>query len=77
MYYVVLVFLGLGTISAPLNLISAATGSSMNASPGFSLPAWTYAVGAIVAIPTAALFVWMLVALVKRGPWGMTRVAPS
>jgi hypothetical protein len=77
MYYVVLVFLGLSTISAPLNLISAATGSSMNAAPGFSLPTWTYAVGAIVAIPTAALFVWMLVALVKRGPWGMTRVAPS
>ena len=75
MYYVVLVWLGLGTISAPLNLISAATGSS--AASGLSLPSWIYWVGTIVAIPTAALFVWMLVALVKRGPWGTTRVVPA
>jgi len=74
-YYVVLVWLGLGTITAPLNLISAATGSS--AASGISLPSWTYWVGTIVAIPTAALFVWMLVALVKRGPWGTTRVVPA
>jgi hypothetical protein len=77
MYYVVLALLALGTISAPLNLINAATGSSMNAASGFSLPAWTYSVNAIISIPTAALFVWMLVALVKRGPWGMTKTAPS
>lgn len=77
MYYVVLVWLGLGTISAPMNLVAAATGSSMNAAYGISLPSWMYWMGAVVAIPTAALFVWMLVALVKRGPWAMKKVAPA
>jgi hypothetical protein len=71
MYYVVLVWLGLGTIQAPFNLISVATGSS--GVSGVSVPSWIYWVGAIVSIPTAALFVWMLVALVKRGPWAMRK----
>ncbi|GAC1476448.1 MAG: hypothetical protein NVS9B11_08400 [Candidatus Dormibacteraceae bacterium] len=75
MYYVVLVLGGLGTLSAALNLVSAATGSPMNGASGFNTPSWLYALSAAVAIPTAALFVWMLVALMQRGPWGMTRIA--
>jgi hypothetical protein len=75
MYYVVLVWLGLGTIQEPFNLISAATGSS--GVSGVSVPSWTYWVGAVVSIPAAALFVWMLVALVKRGPWAMRKAIPA
>jgi hypothetical protein len=41
------------------------------------MPAWTYWLGLATSIPSAALFVWMLIALVKRGPWAMTRVAPA
>jgi hypothetical protein len=73
MYYVVLVLLGLGTISLPVNLISAATGSALTSAYGFGMPSWTYWISVATGIPATALFVWMLVAIVKRGPWGMVR----
>lgn len=77
MYYVVLVLLGLSTISLPANAASAAMGSSMSSLSGFTMPASVFAFGLLSSAVSAALFVWMLVALVKRGPWGMRRVAPS
>lgn len=77
MYYVVLVLLGFSTISLPLNIINIFVGPSLSASQGFSLPSWTYWISVVLSIPAAALFVWMLVALIKRGPWAMTRVAPQ
>ena len=78
MYYVVLVLLGLSTISLPANAASAAFGSSMSSVSGFSLPASTYAFSLLSSAVSAALFVWMLVALVKRGPWAMRKVgAPN
>ena len=74
-YYAVMVLLGLGAISTPLNLLQLASGTSV--SRGIALPAaltWvTVANGAI----GAALFVWMLVALLSRGPWGMRRPLPA
>jgi hypothetical protein len=73
LYYVVLVLLGLGTLSLPLNLVSAITGSSVTASSGFAMPDWLYFVSVAMSVPGAALFVWMLIAIVRRGPWGMTR----
>ncbi|MEO8743880.1 MAG: hypothetical protein ABI334_01185 [Candidatus Dormiibacterota bacterium] len=76
-YYVVLVLLGLGTISLPVNLVSAVTGSSVAAASGFSMPVWITWIGILFSIPAAALFVWMLVALVQRGPWGMKKLAPA
>ncbi len=75
-YYVVLVLLGLGAISLPLDLINAAGGSSMAAASGFSMPSWYYLVGILTAIPGTALFVWMVVALARRGPWAMSRAQP-
>ncbi len=75
-YYVVLVLLGLGAISLPLDLINAAGGSSMAAASGFSMPSWYYLVGLLTAIPGTALFVWMVVALARRGPWAMSRAHP-
>jgi hypothetical protein len=74
-YYVALIFLGFGAISLPVDLINAAGGSAVMGASGFTVPSWTYWVGVAVSIPGTALFVWMLVALVKRGPWAMRRVA--
>jgi hypothetical protein len=76
-YYVVLVLLGLSAISLPINLINAFSGSAISAASGFSLPSWTYWLGLVLAIPAAALFIWMLVALIKRGPWAMAKVSPA
>jgi hypothetical protein len=76
-FYVVLVFLGLGVISVPLDLIDALAGSSFSGVSGFSMPSWIYWIGVAESIPTTALFVWMLVAVIKRGPWAMARPAVS
>lgn len=73
MYYVVLVFMGLSTVSLPVNLVTAIAGSATSSISGFSMPGWTYWLGVVFAIPAAALFVVMLIALIKRGPWGMAR----
>lgn len=75
LYYVLLVFLGLSAIALPIDLINAAGGSALSSASGLAMPGWFYWLGVATAIPSAALFVWMLVALVRRGPWGMTRVA--
>jgi hypothetical protein len=71
MFYVVLVFLGLSAISLPFNIIGALAGStSLNP---YSLPVWVTWLSVVLAIPSTALFVWMLVAVIRRGPWAMTR----
>jgi hypothetical protein len=77
MFYVVLVLLGLGAISLPVDVVDALGGSAVSAASGFSLPAWTYWLGLASAIPSTALFIWMLIALVKRGPWAMRKVSPQ
>jgi hypothetical protein len=77
LYYAVLVLLGLGAISLPLDVVDALGGSAVSAASGFNLPSWTYWLGLASAIPSTALFVWMLVALVKRGPWAMRKVSPQ
>jgi hypothetical protein len=77
MYYAVLVLLGLGAISLPVDVVDALGGSAVSAASGFSLPAWTYWLGLVSAIPSTGLFIWMLVALVKRGPWAMRKVSPQ
>lgn len=77
MYYVVLVLLGFSTISLPLNIINIFVGPSLSAAQGFSLPSWTYWIAVVISIPAAALFVWMVIALIKRGPWAMTRITPQ
>ena len=77
LYYVVLVLLGFTTISLPLDAVSIFAGPALSAAQGFSMPTWTYWVGFLFSIPAAALFVWMLVAVIKRGPWAMTRAVPQ
>ena len=73
MYYVVLVLLALGVVSGPANLVQLTTGS-YQAMYGYTPPGWLFAVGIVSWFPSTALFVVMLIALVKRGPWGMVRV---
>lgn len=69
-FYVILVFLGLGAISLPLNFAGAIGGSSpLNP---YQLPAGISWLSVAIGIPGAALFVWMLVALIRYGPWATT-----
>jgi hypothetical protein len=74
LYYVVLVLLGLTTISIPLNIVSAVSASALSSTSGFSMPSWIYLTGILFSIPAVALFVWMLVAQIKHGPWAMRRI---
>ena len=74
-FWVVLVLLGLGTLALPFNLISAVAGSTYAASL-YGLPAWTTWLSVAIGIPNAALFVWMVVAIVRFGPWATTKTEP-
>ncbi len=76
-FYAVLVLLGFSVVSLPITVVDALGGSAISAASGFNLPSWTYWLGLASAIPSTALFVWMLVALVKRGPWAMRKVTPQ
>jgi hypothetical protein len=73
-FWVVLVLLGLGTLAVPFNLISAVAGSTYAANM-YGLPAWTTWLSVGIGIPNAALFVWMLVAIIRYGPWATTKTA--
>ncbi len=73
-YYAILVLLGFGIFGFVYNLIDLATGGALTAAQAIRLPQWSRAVAYISGVVDAALFVSMLVALVRRGPWGMRRV---
>jgi hypothetical protein len=73
MFYVVLVLLGLGAAGLPINLVSAIVGST-SANP-FSLPTWITWLSVAVGVPGTVLFIWMLVGVIRYGPWAMTRRA--
>jgi len=75
MFYVVLVLLGLGAISLPFNIVGAVAGSTpLNP---YSLPVWVTWLSVALGIPSTALFIWMLVAVIRHGPWAMTRRVES
>jgi hypothetical protein len=71
-FYVVLILLGLETASFPFTLISAFSTSALNP---VKLPVALIATSVAFGFPAVAIFAWMLVAAIKRGPWGMRRVA--
>jgi hypothetical protein len=76
LYYVVLVLLGLGLLELPANLINLATGGSVTSAASgltINLPSWILWASTISYIPAVVLFVFMLIAIVRKGPWGMTR----
>lgn len=72
LYYAVLVLLGLGVVSSPLSLVNMATGA-YSSTYGYTVPTAMFVLGIVLWFPETALFVVMLIALIKRGPWGMTR----
>jgi hypothetical protein len=76
MFWAVVVLLGLGALGLPINLYSALAGSTY-AGNLYGLPSWTYWLSVGVGIPGAALFIWMLVALVRYGPWATTKTTAS
>ena len=71
-FYTVLVLLGLQTVSFPFTLISAFANTSFNP---VKLPVELTASSVALGFPAIALFIWMLIAAIKRGPWAMTRAA--
>ena len=71
-YYTVLVLLGFQTVTFPFTLLSAVSTSAL--SP-VRLPVELTIASVAFGIPGIALFAWMLVAAIKRGPWGMRRAA--
>jgi hypothetical protein len=71
-YYAVLVLLGFWILSLPYNRVSEFILRTAYPFP-VNQPSWVNLVSAAFAIPSAALFVWMLIALAKRGPWAMVR----
>ncbi len=73
-YYAILVLVGFGMLGFVYNLIDLATGGALTAAQAVRPPQWARVVAYISGVVDAALFVSMLVALVRRGPWGMRRV---
>jgi hypothetical protein len=74
MFWVVLVFLGLGALVLPFSLFSALAGYTPAASL-YEVPSWTAWISVVFGVPGTALFVWMLVALIRYGPWATTKTA--
>lgn len=69
-FYAVLVLLALETLSFPFAVVSAFASSTL--SP-IRLPVAITAASVAFGVVAVALFVWMLIAVVRRGPWAMTR----
>jgi hypothetical protein len=72
MYYAVLVLLGFWILSLPYNQVAEYIFRTAFPSP-VTTPSWVNLVAIGFGIPSAALFVWMIVAISKRGPWAMVR----
>src|SRR6266851_3332125 len=64
-----------GVVFAVVVIIGALAGSTW-INP-FSLPGWISWLSVALGVPSTALFVWMLVAVVRYGPWAMTRKVES
>jgi len=69
-FYAVLVLLAFETMSFPFTLIGAFATSAV--SP-IKLPVGMTAASVAFGAAGATLFIWMLVAIFRRGPWAMTR----
>ena len=72
-FFAVLVLLAFSALSGPLNLVSVFDNRGYSSAVGYTFPIGFYVAGLILWLPGTALFIWMLVAAIKRGPWAMTR----
>jgi hypothetical protein len=67
MFWVALVFLGLGAIGAITNI------SSITRPETSPIPLWATAISEIISVANLALFVWMLIAVIRFGPWALKK----
>ena len=68
MFWVDLVLFGIGGIGALTNLGNFANPDRSQ------VPVWGLAISEIFGIASAALFVWLLIGVITRGPWAMKKV---
>jgi hypothetical protein len=73
-YYAILALIGFTLLGTVFNLINLVTGGALTAHQP-QPPQITRAVGDAFGVIDTVLFVWMLVALVRRGPWAMRRIS--
>lgn len=76
MFWVILVFLGLGALVLPFSIFTALAGYTYTGSIT-GLPSWTAWVSVGFGALGTALFVWMLVGLIRYGPWATTKTSAS
>ncbi len=67
MFWVALVLFGLGSIGALTNI------SSLMRPETSPIPVWGVAISEVFSIASLGLFVWMLVAVIKFGPWALKK----
>jgi len=75
MYYVVLVLLAFQIVGLPDQVAGAA--GMFRDQTTVQLPAAAFGIGIVSGLLATALFAWMLVALLRRGPWATRRLAPE
>lgn len=75
-YYVILALLGLEALWLALGVVSTLAMSAL-IGPSVSPPASMIWAEIGFGIPSAALFVWMLMTLFRIGPWAMKNVTAS
>ena len=75
MYYVVLVLLAFRIVGLPDQVAGAAV--MFRDQTTVQLPAAAFGIGIVSGLLATALFAWMLVALLRRGPWATRRLAPE
>lgn len=73
MYYVVMVLVALQTLGLPDQVAGAA--GLFSDQPTLQLPAAVFVLGIVSGVVATALFAWMLVAMLRRGPWATVRLA--
>jgi hypothetical protein len=75
-YFAILLFVGLEVLWLVLGVLQTVVLSALLGQ--YVGPRdWTVWMQLGFAVPSAALFVWTLVAAIKRGPWAMKKVAPA
>ncbi|HET9782048.1 MAG TPA: hypothetical protein VFR33_09730 [Candidatus Dormibacteraeota bacterium] len=73
-YYVILVLIGFTLAGSVFNLINLAVGGALTAAEP-QPPVLTRIVAYVFTPIDVLLFVWMLIALIRRGPWAMRRIS--
>lgn len=75
LYYAILGLFGLGLIGLPLNLVNVVTGQTVTGGLALHMPSLFLYSGIAFGVIQAGLFIWMLVALTRYGPWAMRRIS--